>query len=236
MVEQRDKISFWKLVFLTLRRPREAFAYISEKPSFWPPLLLRLIVIILFAALSSSVSARMAIEQMQARGASMPAAQLEQAKLFIESPIFSVIGIFSAIFTTIIVWLIMAAIFTLFGSLWGERKEFKISLSMVAFSWIPLVIHNILASIFVATTGKMIRPGLSSLLSIETLYQPTFLSNMLKYVDVFSIWSIVLLIIGLSTIFKISKGRSSIIVLGYFGITILINGSMALLQSLASAG
>lgn len=229
MEEQKN----WQLIRLTIRKPLEAFTYIKERPKIWTPLIIRFAGLILLTVLMSPLVSRQSMEQLQTGGANIPPAQIEQIKVFMESPIFTLIGLVSAVISLLAVWLLMSLVFYFFGSIWGEKREFKVSLSMVAFSWIPLALHDFLASAVVILSGQPIRPGLSALLPAETAIQPTFLSTFLKYVDIFSIWSLVLLIIGLSIVFKLNKRKSVLIVLGYMALTVLVNGGLASLSSLA---
>lgn len=209
---------FWGLV----RTPSRTFDYLKDNPTVLAPFLLRACVLIIFILISAPLTAKLSLSQLSEQAGQIPPQQLESAAELIRSPLLMLVGAISSLAGLAVVWLLQAGIFNLIGSAWGNGRSYKVSLSIVAHSWLPLIFREILQSLTMLFSGEMVRPGLSALLSIKTLTSRTPFSVFLSYIDLFSIWNLVLLILGLSTIHKISRRKASIIVVGYFLVTVSI--------------
>jgi len=83
----------------------------------------------------------------------------------------------------------------------------------------------------VTVSGKVIAPGLSALLPFRQQMGP--LGAFLGRIDIFALWSIILLVIGFSITYKVSKGKTMAVVVGYWllgtilaVLPVLISGSL----------
>ncbi len=212
------KQRFWEAI----RRPAGVFIYLKEKPTILAPFLLRASALIIFLIVSAPITAKLAVEQLSGQAGQIPPQQLESATRMMQSPLMTVIAVISGLFALVIIWLLQAGVFNLIGSAWGDNQKYKVSLSLVSYAWVPLILRQILQSLAVLLSGEMVRPGLSALLSAETVTEPTGLSAFLSYLDLFSVWNLILLIIGISAIHKISRARSAVLVLGYWAAAVLL--------------
>ena len=220
----------WKVML----KPTEAFSYLKRRPTILTPLLLRMGTLLVFIVAGAPLTARIAVEQLSKQGGQMTQQELEGATQMIHSPLLTVVSVVGGLIGLLVIWFIQAGVFNLVGSAWGDSQGYKVSLSLVGHAWMPLIIQQILQSLSVIISGEMVRPGLSALLAAQTITSPTPLSVFLSYVDIFSAWNLVLLIMGISVVHSISRRRSAVLVLGYWLVAVFIAIAVSSLQGLAA--
>jgi Yip1-like protein len=89
-------------------------------------------------------------------------------------------------------WLFLAALLHFGSTLLGGRGSMQSALNIVAWASLPFAIRDILRIIFMLSAGHVITsPGLSG-------FGPAagFVSQLLMRIDIFLIWSVILLVIG----------------------------------------
>lgn len=118
-------------------------------------------------------------------------------------------------------WLLLAALLHFGSTLLGGRGSMQGALNIVAWASLPFAVRDILRIIFMLVAGHAITsPGLSGFVST-----PGFVSQLLTRVDIFLIWSIILLTIGLGIMDSLPRGKA------FTGVVIVM-----LLVLLAQAG
>jgi Yip1 domain len=175
------------------------------------------------------------IEQMKARNPNMSQEQLDRvAKM---GPAFGkVLGWIGPIFGAIWYLLVAAALLLAFRLAGGEGT-FGQAFSATLYAWIPLVINGIVLTIIVFTRGSinpvrmatMVKSNPAFLVDMKT--QP-LLFALLSSIDIFTIWTIVLLIIGFAALSRSSKAKSAAIVISLWVVCILLKLIGPAIQSL----
>ncbi len=122
-------------------------------------------------------------------------------------------------------WLILGGILHLVTTLFGGRGSTAVSLNIVAWSSLPLVLREIIQLSYVLISHNLINnPGLSGFTPISDSNLSIFLSHLLSVIDIYWIWQLVLLVIGIRISSGLNPSKSIMGVL----ITVLI---ILLLQS-----
>jgi Yip1-like protein len=197
--------------------PDETFASIARQPDFLAPLL----IILILAGIGGFIFAQRvdftapAREAMEEKG-TMSEAQIESA-LRITATISKVISYGSPLFS-VIVLLIVAAVFMLAFRMMGGDVIFKQAFSITLYGWMPLTILNIIVLVIIAmktgiTALDLPTLVMSNLAFLVTMKEHPLLFALLASIDIFTIWSLVLFIFGFSYASKFSKSKSAGIVI-----------------------
>lgn len=231
-----EQSSFGRLVGV-LVAPAKTFKSISEKPT-WVVALLVLIVLGVGVTMMMSGKmdwAEMTRDQMAAQGREIPEDQLEKIIDFQEKfgPAMMIGG--GAIGTPL-VYLLVALIFMVVFKMLGGDLDFVRSLSVVLHGMMPRAVLALLS--FPVILGKQqldfeeLKDG-SVLVSNLGAFAPEdagpALVALLSSIDLFSIWVVFLLVIGYSTVARVSKGAAAggivalwlVYVLGKIGLSTL---------------
>jgi len=218
--------------------PVETFQDIARKPD----VLLPIIIFILISYVTTfftmpkvdweAVSSQQ-IEAMKAQRPDMSQQDADRAARMM-SGFGKVMGWIGPIFG-VIWWFILAGVLFLAFKLFGGQQTFMQTLSTVLYSWVPMVLYGIIVSIVIIA-----RPGLFDPTHIATIVKsnPAFLVDMkehmvlysfLSAIDIFTIWTIVLLIIGFAIISKTSRAKAATIIISLWALMILIKAAFAAL-------
>lgn len=135
------------------------------------------------------------------------------------------ISSFSAPLGQIINWLFIALVY--WGLLFIFRNKTKYSkiLSIVVISSVPILISNLANLFYTLFTGKMItNPGLSGLVASGNVFADSsnLLYIILSRVDIFILWGLILLIIGIAISCKMKVWKSISIVLIVYILSIIV--------------
>jgi hypothetical protein len=124
-------------------------------------------------------------------------------------------------------WLLLAALLHFGSTLLGGRGSMQSALSIVAWASLPFAVRDILRIIFMLSAGHaIISPGLSGFASASG-----FVSQLLARVDIFLIWQVILLVIGLSVTDSLPRSKA---VAGVVGVMLLVLLAQAGLGALTS--
>ena len=219
--------------------PAKTFADVAERPGFWAPLILAILVGIAYnAALGQRLGFdRVVYQQMQGRLARLSGDQLEQAQKGIEmqkrfAPVGAYIG---AVLVPVILGLIASgALFGMVAGVLSVPLRFKQVFAIWMYSAMPILVFYLLAIVvmyikppddfytlnpLVFNPGAFLDPG-----------KPTkFLYSLFSSLDLFNFWRIWVLIVGLKAAAgkKLSMGGATLAVLLPWGVMVLIGGVMA---------
>jgi len=131
-------------------------------------------------------------------------AQYTQAIQSTQGPVFTyVLPIFAAISGVWIGWLILGGMIHLVTTLLGGRGSIGLSMNIVAWASLPLAVREFVQLIYLLITHKLIsNPGLSGFSQVGVSGLPLYLSQILALIDIYLVWQIMLLILGV----RISTG------------------------------
>lgn len=160
--------------------------------------------------------------------------QFLQAIQSTQSPVFMyILPIFAGLFGLWIGWIITGSLIHLIHTLLGGRTEISTSLTIVAWASLPFVIRDVVRIGYMVITKKFIQyPGLSGLIPPGGEGAAIYFSKFLARIDIYIIWYIVLIIIGMRCISNISIGK---IIFGVLSTIIAIIAVEALFSYLISS-
>ena len=201
-----------------LTRPRRVFAEMaSEARGTWlTPMLVLTVTALLVVLVSGFLKTRAAMlgevamppdwqywtPEMQNNY--MQAQQATQGKTFMY--IIPLVGAWTGLWLG---WVLVAGLLHLGSTLLGGRGTMQGALNVVAWASLPFAIRDLLKVIYMFAAGHAIgSPGLSGFAT-----SAGFLPQLLSRVDLFVIWYIILLIIGIAVFDGLSRGKAVVDVL-----------------------
>lgn len=230
-----EPLSFLKQVFLIFTDSGRALAELVARPRW----LGAFAVVLLFSV--ASVQATYPLIMEARRDAIQQSQQVsgEQADVYLErlsrplTPAVRVMMVFFQVIGQAIGLVVIAGVLMFGGNiLLGGESNFVTLLAITAHSWLVLIPKVILTVPLMLAKGSVaVSTSLQVLLSGDQWTTP--LGVVLGAVDVFSIWMIVLLVMGISAAYHFSRAKSIALVVSLYVIMILIGmASSALLSGL----
>jgi hypothetical protein len=218
--------------------PDATFASIARRPDWVVPLLFILILSLANGiVLSSRIDFGAPAREAMAQNKNMTQEQMDRAEKM--SVGMGKVAKFIAPVIAIIVLLIVAGALLLTIRLLGGEGDFKQAFSVTCYAWIPNVLQAIVLTIVVLAKGAtainpqafptMVRSNPAFLVDMKT--QPMAFA-LLSSLDLFTIWVLVLLIIGFAYVGRVSKAKAAVAVLSLWAVTILFKLVPAALQGL----
>jgi hypothetical protein len=217
MTENKPSRFQFKEIFPVLFRPRSAFARLTEKSaSAWlTPMLVLSLMLILRLAVQGYFQAQAAMmgevplppdwqwwtPEMQN--------QYMQAQSLTQGPVFVyVIPITMGLAGLWAGWGIFSGLLHLTSTLLGGRGSMNSALNVVAWGSLPFAVRDLLRVIFMLIVQHPINSaGLSGFVTVSE-GATIFFSQLFTFVDLFLIWHIVLLIIGISVSDNVSTRKA----------------------------
>jgi hypothetical protein len=204
--------------------PGAVFQRVTEKPAFLMPF----IGISVVQMLISAVNLPFLKVAMQAQAAQAPAGAPDPSKFAAIGLIFVPIGIaFVLLIIGFVLWVLV--------SLVGGEAKFGTLLSVAAYAAVPsVVVLGIVGAIVLQVQGpaNITSPqDLQPALGLDLLAPGAkgFLGAVLKGINPFSIWGLVLTAIGVSTTHRLSKGSGYVVATSAFVLGLLIAGAFGAL-------
>lgn len=134
----------------------------------------------------------------------MQAQQSTQGPVFLY--VFPLLGSMSRLWLG---WLVFAGLLHLGSTLSGGRGSMQGALSMVAWANLPFAIRDLLRVVYMLLSQHAITsPSLSGFAS-----GPGFVANLLARTDLFLLWFLILMVIGLAVADGLTKNKSFVIVM-----------------------
>ncbi|MEO8216997.1 MAG: Yip1 family protein [Acidobacteriota bacterium] len=213
--------------------PDSTFREIASRPDFLVPLILILVVSLITGIL---VSNRLDLEstlRAQFEKQHMSEQQQDQAvkmamKFKSVGPYFAPVG--SALFL-----LVIAGLFMLLFKLFGHQGRYAQYFSVTNYGWLPQVFKSVFLAAIVAGRDTVTPDEIQALLptNLGFLSDPTTspaVFRALASLDLFNIWTIVLLALGFAHAAKTSRGKSAMLVVAGYVVAILISIGFAALK------
>jgi Yip1 domain. len=215
-ITMETRMSMWERFWKVLVSPREAFAAIAQEPRIlWPGLII--IAISLICTLAIMPETKVFTEQNLASNGMSP----DQIALAIK---FVVPGaVIGTIFALPLLWLVETAILALYNQLSVGEARFKQLFSVAVFSGIPSIIKAVISTGLIKTMGFKAALQVSTSLAIflGNADSTGFFYRLLGQIELFSIWGLILLILGSSMAMK-KKPRGPAIFLGVIWIIYVV--------------
>jgi hypothetical protein len=230
----QQKYSAVQRLWMMFTSPGDVFADIGVKPTW---VLIMATLVVLGVAYQAIVIPHVDIEQtIRARfveqGREASEAQIETAVRVTE-----IIARLSPIVIPIVALIIAALFFILMLKIVGSDIDYRKTLSTTLHGyWPPTVVQLVLTAILVQRVDKvlpgqlehMVKASLGAFLSADV---PAWLMAAASAISVFNIWAVVLLIIGFTTVGKVSRGKATAVVLVPWIAWILFKAALAVVFS-----
>lgn len=218
-------------VVRVLFEPTAVFQRVRERPRFLVPFLVIAAVQVVLAIVNMPFYTQV----MRAQMAEAPAGAPDPSKFAWIGIVFAPIGILIfMLIATLVLWVLV--------SILGGDGRFGTLLSVVAYSSVPsVVLLSIIGAVVLRLRGA---DGLTSMLDLQPplgldLLAPGvtgFTGAILKGINPFSIWGLVLTAIGVSETHRVSRGTGYTVAALYFVIALLIGALFAGLGGGAAGG
>lgn len=227
---EASKPSFVQRLIGVIMSPGETFRSIAQRPDWVAPFFFIIIIsfvagIVVAMRVDFSTVAREAIE-MSPRASQMTPDQMDTAVKF-QSALLKVIAYCSPIFSAL-AFLIVAAVLLFSLRMFGGEGNFNQAFSVTLYAWMPRLIKGIITLVVVLTRSNL---GMFELQN-PVASNPGFLidpkANLLLYtalssIDIFSIWSLFLLIVGFAAVSRLTKGKTAGVVIGWWVVINLVS-------------
>lgn len=195
-------------------RPRQTFVSLREsrRGYWWVVFVITILALALLTYSTTSI-------QMKARQNLMPPEGMEIPEGATAGSASMLLVLFMAlaggILGTLVKYLLGTSLIFALGFVFGGKASFKQMFRVVVWSTLPIVIRYLVQAFASLATGSPPVAGLSAAMTpMESMNLPV-LSSLLGAVDIYLIWSMILLGIGISAITRLSKGKTALIVVLY---------------------
>jgi hypothetical protein len=119
------------------------------------------------------------------------------------------------------------------GVMLGGKASFRQIFPVVVWSSVPLALRQVVHTAVTLATGQTVAAGISGALTRTEAAAAPILNTLFEKIDLYLIWQLVLLGLGIAVTARLSKGKSLLIILIYLALSagLLIGGSL-ILQSI----
>jgi hypothetical protein len=225
--DTEDRMNLWQLLVSIIDRPAATMSYVGKKPGWaWvTPAFLVLVGLVVFSVVTAPLTSELALRQVQEQMASMPPQQAEQManqiERFTSPPVVAGFSIVGGLITLAVIWLVWAGVLYFLGLVAGGEASFTQSFALLAWSWLPYFLRHLNLAAYVAYSGQLINQGLSFLVATgdQTKDAANWLYVLLSQFDLFYLWHLVLVVVGLAAIGRFSKTKATIVGLIYLAVT-----------------
>lgn len=229
-----EKKSPLKLLAGVLLRPRATFAHLREnQPRSWIVPAILIIVCTLLPVFASNSAAQQTIDPGMNMGMQEEPIAVYKGEVIVEGgggPIseaptqpaaLSILKIGGALVSLPLTWLLWGGALYLASVFLGRSSGFAPMFRLTVWTWIPYAVRGLLQAIFIWVTGQVINnKGFAGYIldsNAPQLITPgpgkLALAGILGRVDLFLIWNLVLLIVGLMAFTKLPRRKALVAVL-----------------------
>lgn len=232
--------SVWSHLLGVLFSPSKTFEQLAAKPSWLLPVILAMLTSIAATAVVMPLIdwGEVLRAQMEASGRTFPEEQMEQQLGFVKT--FAVgFAWAAAVLGPFIIYPVLALVFWLTFKVLGSGMSFKQSLSALLHAYAPLwLVSAVLTIPVVWSLGEVTMEQLqssnylmSNLSFLATEETHAAVRALLVSADLFSLWTVVLLIIGYRITARVSSSQATIAVVFWWLIYVLGKSGIAMLGS-----
>ncbi len=120
--------------------------------------------------------------------------------------------------------LFVAALLLVAGKALGGEGTFSSAFSMYLMTTMPGAVRALIQAVYTTVTGNWVQnQGLSALVATESsAMSPTPLYAMLSVIDIYFVWQLVLMALGLTIVLKVPGRRALIVVAAYAVLTFVV--------------
>jgi hypothetical protein len=225
--DERPAIPLPRLLTGLLTRPRptfaEAFDETAQPGKAWLVIaLLTLVAVVIASGLNTAQLVAGAFAGAPADpginqgnfSAAAPAAPVDPGSTPGASPLTMLMGGLPAALGVVIGWLVWALLLQVGGTLVGGRGQFGTLFKVVVLAGLPLMLRALIQIGALLTGGRAImNPGFAGFLPAEPGALNVLLRSLLSSIDLFQVWSLVLLAIGTTVVARMTHRKAGILIL-----------------------
>jgi hypothetical protein len=224
--------------------PEETFGDIARRPDIlWPMLILVVIgyatTLLMVPRMDFDAIFAQQAEQMKKQQPDMSEADIERVGRF--SKATTKVGFYVAPLLTLGMYALMALVLWGAVRLMGGDGDFKQSLSATLYAWMPLVLFSIILTIVVVARGSIEPTEMQTVVKSNPAFlvdgkeQPV-LASFLSNFDIFTIWTVVLLVFGFSALSRMSKAKTAAIIVSLWMVVVVVKLGFAALTAAQMKG
>jgi len=217
-------------LYLAFTSPKECFADIARRPTW---LLCLVLLAALWAGVAAVVTPHVDIEQTireqtEALGIELSEEQLDEQLAQAEEGAPIRLALVAA--GVPIGFVILSAVFLLLLKLVGSDADYRRVLSATLHAyWPAALVSSAFTAILVqrvdsvpqSALGRMVKSHLGAFLSPES---PAWLTQVASSLDVFNLWIVILLVLGMETVGSVSRSKALVVTLVPWGLYIAGKG------------
>lgn len=209
--------------------PAETFEEIARRPDIVGPLI---VVILISFITTAMIVPRMDFDTMMREQMAQQGREIDDQGMKVATAFAKALAYTSPLWG-IIAYLVVAGVLLLAFRLFGGEGNYVQALSTTIYAWMPMTLKGIVMAI-VAMARENVDPQTIGTTLVKS--NPAFLVDMkeqpvlfalLTSFDVFSIWSLVLMIIGFAALSKVSRKKAAAIVISLWAVVIVFKMGMA---------
>ncbi|MFQ5421990.1 MAG: YIP1 family protein [Anaerolineae bacterium] len=247
VAEITEQKSVWSYLVGIIDKPHSTFTGLLVNPRLkWVlPLVLALLVAVVSVWVavphSSEIARQATIQQLNESGMSpeqMDEALAQTARF--QSPLFlGIVGSVAGVAGLVIIWLVVAGLFYFLSLVAGAEFNYGAAFVVVAWASLPVTLRSLVQTVLIAVTGKFpIYTGLAALqVSGDVLKDSANpMIGLLSFADIFWIWHLVLLVVGLAVATKFSRVKAAMIVLLYAVLSVGLTVGLTMLGAVFRGG
>lgn len=204
--------------------PSLVFQRLKEKPAWLTPLLIILVISVLNAVLTVTVTKDIALSQQEEilRERGLTEEQIATARKFMQGPGPAILGGIAALVVVTIIMLLFSLIINVLLPPMGGISNYKTVFAVVTHSSLVRIPGDILRFILILMT-KSIYATTSLAALAPNLTKTAPLYRLLSQIDIFLLWEIILIATGITITNRIKKSNAYYLVFGIWLVTILLS-------------
>lgn len=195
-------------------QPGKVFAALKDKPTFLVPLLLTIVVgVVVVGLYFAQVDGAWLVDRMASANPEATAKEVEQMrKMMPSAQVMGYIGMAGVLVVTLLVTLVVALYYFIAGKIAGHSISFRHSLSLIAWSGMPMLLGGIVGLVGVITMTPQTAMESLQVLNIDPLFVELPLdhawSTFAKGFSLLMPWAIGLAALGWRTWFRTGWGQA----------------------------
>ncbi|MDH4222103.1 MAG: YIP1 family protein [candidate division Zixibacteria bacterium] len=228
--EAVEKMGFLSRIAGIFFEPRKVFNFLNNKPSWFPAFILILVISIIVAQIilpQSLLLQKEIVSQIPQLSSAPPEVLDKIAEVDTAKRINSAVG--EILKNLIGIFLLTSLVYFFCNIILGGDSRYKKVLSVVTYaSFVPILGAVLKTPLIIVKNSADIQTSLALLMPEGDVTKIRYL--LLSFVDIFSIWEIILIALGLTVLYKFTKGKAytasliSWLVLAIFGIGLSVLG------------
>lgn len=204
--------------------PTETFQSIAQKPAWWMPFVIGVIVAIGLQLWLMDIGMQDQLANMSAKN--VPQEHIDMAQQRMQGPM-KYLGIIIAPVAVLVIWLVISGLLLLGANpISGGQAQFGQVMGVVAWSGLVTTLGGLLKSVLIYIQGTTygVSTSLAALLPVAPRGEtPSALYHILSKMDPFMVWQVALWGLGLAVVAKIESKKGLIVAFSLWIIWIVLS-------------